>query len=82
MRLILAMIQVICLMAAQSPDYSNQSRLIRRLFLGRVVVVMVVKGGGESWVEDRKQVKASRTPEKRRGMWSTAFDVYYVLKVH
>lgn len=46
MRLILAMIQVICLMAAQSPDYSNQSRLIRRLFLGRVVVVMVVKGGG------------------------------------
>jgi len=31
MRLILAMIQVICLMAAQSTDYGNQSRLIRRL---------------------------------------------------
>lgn len=31
MRLILAMIQVICLMAAQSTDYSNQSGLIRCL---------------------------------------------------
>lgn len=31
MRLILAMIQVICLMTAQSTDYGNQSRLIRRL---------------------------------------------------
>lgn len=36
MRLILAMIQVICLMAAQSTDYSNQSRLIRCLLWRRL----------------------------------------------
>lgn len=43
MSIILAMIQVICLMAAQSPDHSNQSRLIRRLLWDC----------GEEWMEEK-----------------------------
>jgi len=42
MRLILAMIQVICLMAAQSTDYGNQSRLIRRL--------LQIAGNSQVWM--------------------------------
>lgn len=52
MRLILAMIQVICLMAAQSTDYSNQSCLIRYLLWRRL--------SGE-WGRKRLRSKGSKS---------------------